>query len=247
MDFKGKNKPKRSKVERRYGDYMLLVGMRETRVFELLFTNMDAALLYLFKDWLMFVRGMFNFAYKSVTGINQGINQSGVVIWLMSVAFLCSINTDEVYLAFKGLGSFYILLAPLWKDASEIQTLFLTGVNSKVLLGYTMLVFIKSGVDVFRVYLGFGNEEEISSRGDSILYLLTQFIFKKLRVKRVRPNHQIFQSIIDPSIIFAIGLISFYLGDPYFGTCCFLMGGSEVTIQVANKAETLRKQSLKNI
>lgn len=94
MDLNKNKKPKRSKVERRYGDYMLLVGMRETKAFKLLFTNMDAALLYLLKDWLLFVRGMFNFAFTSVTRINHGIGQYGFVIWMMSVAFFCSINTN---------------------------------------------------------------------------------------------------------------------------------------------------------
>lgn len=247
MDLKNKNKPKRSKLERMCGDYAILSGMRSSPAPKLLFTNMDAAFLHLFKDWLLFIRGMFNFAFTSFTRINKGIHQCGFVIWIMSVAFFCSINTNEVYLAFKGIGSFYILLAPFWKDIPEIQTLLLTGVNSKVLLAFTILMFVKSGVDVCRVYFGFGNEDDISSRGDSTLYLLTKFAFKKLKIKRFRPNHQIFQSIIDPSMIFAFGLLSFYLDDPYFGTCCFLMGGSEVTIQVANKAETLRKQALKNI
>lgn len=246
MDLNKNKKPKRSKVERRYGDYMLLVGMRETKAFKLLFTNMDAALLYLLKDWLLFVRGMFNFAFTTVTRVNHGIGQCGFVIWIMSVAFFCSINTNQVYLAFKGVGSFYILTSPFWKDTAEIKTLLLTETNSKALLGFTILMCLTSLVHVIRVYLGFGSND-ISSRGDSSLYILTKFLLKKFRVKRFKPNHQVFQSIVDPSVIFAFGLLSFYLNDPYFGTCCFLMGGSEVTIQVANKAETLKKQTLRSI
>ena len=243
--LKNKQPEKLVKTEKKYGDYPIISGAMKSSIWKAFLTNWDTAFVLLIKYWFSFTRGMINYSFCNVFRSNAGINQSGIIISLMSCLFITSINSSEIWLLTKGLGAFYIPISIFWKSKDEMIEMVITNRNSTILFYYNILLIATSLISICKMYLGRTDQEDLSSRGTSKLFLLTKWVFKKLKIRRIKPRRQFFEGTLEPIILIATGIL-LYRTDIYAAVFFLLMALSEITIQVTNIAATLKKKTLIN-
>ena len=233
------------KTETKYGDYCLISSL-QSPIWKELLTNSDKAFSRVFKNWFLFQRGMFNFCFFNIFRTNAGINQSGICVSIASCLFLASINSPDIWLFTKGLGLFYIPISMFWKTSDEMVTMLITESNSTLLLYYNGLLIITSLISIFKMYLGYTDQDDLSSRGTSRIYLFFKWVFRKLKIKKVKVNRQFIEGVLEVLILIAIGAL-LYKSDKYGAVFFFLMAFSEISIQVSNKAATIKKLTLMHV
>lgn len=227
------------KKEGKYGDYALVNGCLKSPVWKLIFTNFEKAFWMISKQWFLFVRGMFNFAFCCVFRKTAGINQSGLLISTATLFFFFSINCSEIWILFKGIGLFYIPISVFWKSYDEILDMLVTYINSTILLYYNFLLLITSIISVLKFYLGKTDQEDYSSRGTSRLYLFIKWVIKKSRNRKINVSKQFIESIVEPSLLILTSILLFS-HDAYASVVFMLMAISEISIQVINKAVSIQ-------
>lgn len=228
------------------GDFDLFLRIKESTFWRYLFTNFDKALGILIIGYFLLSKAIVNHAFIAVVRTNPGIKQSGIVALLLSISVLLSINTEHLHTIVKGLGMFILPIICTWKDWEEIKTIVWVDTYSTNLKMYTIVMACLATFYSIRVHLGYGNKD-ISSRGDSWLFLGLKFIIKKFKIRNVQ-LHQIkliIEAVIEPAIFFIAGILN-YQNDAVFSVFLIAMAVSEISIQFINKCHRLKHQAILN-
>jgi hypothetical protein len=228
------------------GDFDLFLRIKESKFWRYLFTNFDKALGILIIGYFLLSKAIVNHAFVTLVRTNPGIRQSGLIALILSILFLLSLNTEHLHSIIKGLGMLILPIVCSWKDWEEIKTMVWIDTHSKSLKIYTIIMVCLSTFYTVRVHLGFGNKD-ISSRGDSWLFLGLKFLIKKSKFRKIQ-LHQlklIIEAVVEPAIFLIIGILN-YQNDAVFSVFLLAMAASEISIQFINKCHRLKHQAILN-
>lgn len=238
---------KQLKREPQLGDFSVLVGILKSPLWKAFLVNTDKAILLLLKYWAGWFRGMINWSFCAVFRTkNVGENQNGWLISCSAIFFLISFNSTSIWLAFKGLGTYYLPISLFWKTEEEMLSILFFDINSKIVLGYTFLVMLSSLYRIYFFHFGKKNNDELSDRGISWVYLFFKGLFRIFKVRNTHINREFIESKIEPLLLGCISMVLFNI-DKYGSGLFAIMFLSEVTIQAYNKAITLKHWSFENI
>lgn len=234
---------KRVKKERKFGDHSILIGCISSPVWKVLLTNFNKAIFLIIKDWFRFVRGMINYCFCNVFRTSSGVNQSGFLISISSCLYLLSYNSTHIPFWLTGCGIFYIPSVCFFKSSDEMIAMLMVGVHSEILNYYSLLLIVTSLISLFKIILGKADSDGLSSRGISRIYLGLKWIFRKLKIKKIKISRPFIEGVLEPILLFIAAFILYDI-DWYASIFILLMGLSELSINLYNKAVTLKQHTL---
>lgn len=247
MNFKHHitNKPQR-KTEKKIGDFEIFLQIKESECWKYLFRNPSKALGIVLLNWFIFSKSLLNYAFTSVFRTGHGVRQTGYIATFFSLCLLCSINSDHFYPLFKGtLGMCYLPLCVFWQELPEIEAMLCTDVHSQGLKRYTALATLLSFFNATRAHLGFANQEDQASRGDSWLYIAVNFLRSRFKKRKTKTNKLVIEAIVEPTALIVTAIFLFD-HDRVFSLVLLGMALTEILIQISNRAIELKEQALIN-
>lgn len=238
---KSQNMPK-LRVTRKLGDLPIWDGLQRTPNFKLLFTDMDAVLAKIFKDWRQFTTGILASIISVPLRVFHGKNQMGIILTISGTSLMLAANSTHIWFCFASLGIFYIPIVPFFCDWPQIYEYIFVDIRSIPLLCHTILYFLSGLINTIMVYIGKGNKEA-SKRGDSYIALILRKIFIR---KGFMPDEFII-SLIEVIFIASLGVFLWRsYQDYYYAIVLWLSAFSELCQQLNDKSYQNRHEGILN-
>ncbi|MBL7681771.1 MAG: hypothetical protein JNK00_00305 [Flavipsychrobacter sp.] len=214
-----------------YGDGEILLSLAQSKFWSSLMNKNE-------KSWLILVRELFRIKFAilafltgAIFRYGYGSRTIGFILSILSTLMLIGYNSTYLFWVAKPFFPFTAAFFIPFVDLKFWQELVVTDIHSTGLFYYTCLFAAVSLFHSLSIYLGFGNSNDPTKRGNSIIYML---FFRYTRV----PEYLV-QGIMEPVIIGITALLCWHILDDKHFSIFLIISGSSLFMQ-----ETLDKANL---
>ncbi len=186
-----------------YGDGEILLKISQSPFWKELFKKKGQAGIMLVGELLKFKWAMLCFATGALFRYRYGNRAVGVLLSVCSILMLVAVNSSYLYWITKPFFPFTAAFFIPFKGLQFWQELFFADIHSKPFLYYTCLFSVASLFHSISIWMGLGNNEDPTKRGDSIIYHL---FFRYSRI-----SEYIVQAVIEPALIGIAAALSWYV------------------------------------
>lgn len=215
-----------------YGDGELLLTIRDSRLLQSFF-NKDNTLKLLVTELLRLKLAMFSFAVGAIFRHRYGGRTVGLFLSVLTILMCMGLNSDFLYLPVKPFFPFIAPFFPVFVDTQFWQEFIFEDIQSTALFYYTWIFLLASLFHTGCIYFGFGNADDPTKRGDSIIY---HAFFRYTLV-----SEYMVQAVFEPVITALVACIFWFLvEDKLFALFLAISALSQMLQEVLDKAYQTR-------